>query len=409
MYRRSMLTLLSLCGLLVFLSVASVLAAVPDDLPVQKMRIFAEAFGKIKTDFIEPVDDEKLIDAAINGMVTGIDPTGAYLDITEFRELQKGHEVAGIGLEVSLRAGRFVIIAPIEDAPAYRAGIKAGDTLIRVDGKNTNSLSFKELLALLRGKSGSLVEVVVDHAGVSEPLVFQMKREVIRIQSVKPKLIEPGYGYIRITQFQEKTGALLVDALKTLYRENKLPLEGLVLDMRNNPGGLLTAAIAVSAAFLPENVLVTYTEGRSEDARMRLTASKENMLRTGEKEYWSDLPQEVKRVPMVVLVNRWSAAAPEIVAGALQDHKRAIIMGETTFGNGKLSTVFPLYDGSAIKITIAHWHTPNGTEISGKGIKPDVEIPPKKSSDISQFGEQDEQVYKQALDLLKDMSKQKAH
>lgn len=409
MYRRSILTLLGFGGLLVFLSVTSAFAAEPENLPVQKMRIFTEAFGILKTDFIEPVDDEKLIDAAISGMVTGIDPMGAFLGPKEFRELQKGYEAAGIGLEVGVQGGRFIIIAPIEDASAYRAGIKAGDTLIRVDGKELSLVSLSEIIGLLKGKAGSLIEIVVERTGVSEPLTFQMKREVIRIQSVKSKLIEPGYGYIRITQFQEKTGALFVDALKTLYRENKLPLDGLVLDMRNNPGGLLTVAIVVSAAFLPENALVTYTEGRSFDAKMRLTASKENMLRTGEKEYWNDLPPEVKRVPLVVLVNHGSAAAPEIVAGALQDHKRATIAGENTFGKSTVSTVFPLPGDTAIKITTAHWHTPNGTRITDKGIKPDVEVKQKTTGANFQIGMQDDYVYEQAIQLLKSMSAQKSH
>ncbi len=399
----------TLCCLLAFSFLTSAFADESQELPIEKLRIFSEAFGRIQSDFIKPVDGDKLIDAAISGMVTNIDPTGAYLDQKEFRELQIGQvsaNMGGIGTEVGYRAGRIVIVSPIEGAPAYRAGIKAGDYFIRVDGKDTNSVSLKELIALLRGRAGSPIEIAVEREGVLQPLVFRMKREAIRIQSVKPKLIEPGYGYIRITQFQENTGALFVEALKTLYRENKLPLDGLVLDMRNNPGGLLTTAIVVSAFFLPDNALVTYTEGRSEDARMRLTASKEHMLRGDEKEYWNDLPPEVKRVPLVVLVNRGSVAGPEIVAGALQDHKRATIMGETTFGNARLYTILPLTDGSAIKITTAHWHTPNGTEISGKGIKPDAEIPPMNpSSEKSQIGEQDEQIYKRAIELLKAMPK----
>lgn len=409
MHKRSKLILLSLCGLLVCSTITSAFALEPQKLPIEKLRVFSEAFGRIQSDFIEPVDGDKLIDAAISGMVNAIDPTGSYLDAADFRTLVQGIDAASVGVEMGIKAGKYKIISPIEDAPAYRAGIKAGDCLIRLNGKETSSVTFKELQALLRGKVGSTIEIAVEREGVSQPLVFQMKREVIRIQSVKPKLIEPGYGYIRITQFQEKTGALLVDALKTLYRENKFPLDGLILDLRNNPGGLLIAAIAVSAAFLPENVLVTYTEGRSEDARMRLSVRKEDMLHRDEKDYWIDLPQEVKRVPLVVLVNSGSAAAPEIVAGALQDHKRAIIVGENTFGKSTVSTVFPLSSDTAIKITTAHWHTPHGTRITDKGIKPDVEVKPKTTGENFQLGKQDDYVYEQAIQLLKTMSVQKSH
>jgi len=409
MYRRSKLILLSLCGLLVCSTITSAFALESQKLPIEKLRVFSEAFGRIQSDFIEPVDGDKLINAAISGMVNAIDPTGSYLDAADFRTLVQGIDAASVGVEMGIKAGKYKIISPIEDAPAYRAGIKAGDCLIRLNGKETSSVTFKELQALLRGKVGSPIEIAVEREGVSQPLVFQMKREVVKIQSVKPKLIEPGYGYIRITRFEEDTGASFVGSLKTLYLENKRPLDGLILDMRNNPGGLLTAAIAVSAVFLPDNALVTYTEGRSEDARMRLTSSKENWLRKGEEDYWHDLPQAVKLVPLVVLVNRGSAAAPEIVAGALQDHKRAIVVGENTFGKSTVSTVFPLSSDTAIKITTAHWHTPNGTRITDKGIKPDVEVKPKTTGKNFQLGTQEDYVYEQAIYLLKGISEQKLH
>lgn len=411
MHRRMIFRTLGLCGLLMASLITQAFAVELDKPTLEKLRLFAEVVGKIRSDFVEPVDNEKLIDAAIRGMVTNIDPSGAYYSPTELRELTTvDGGLGGIGVELAIRAGRIIIIAPIEDAPAYRAGIKAGDYLIRVDGKEISADSLKEVGAQLRGKAGSTVEVAVERDGVSQPLVFQIDREVIRVQSVKFKLAEPDYAYARITSFREQTGEDLAKALKTMSEQNNGPFKGIILDLRNNPGGLLNAAVGVSAIFLHKGDLVVYTVGRAENAKIHLTANPENYVKDGAREdYQKGLPQEIKTVPLVVLVNRGSAAGSEIVAGALQDHKRGILMGENTFGKGKIQTILPIRDGSALKITTAQWHTPNGIEISGKGIKPDVEIPPEKSSESSQVGEQEERVYKQAIEFLKGLNEQKPH
>jgi carboxyl-terminal processing protease len=226
----------------------------------------------------------------------------------------------------------------------------------------------------MRGKPGSTIRLTIVRKGVDKPLVLTLTRAVIKIRSVKSKLLENGYGYVRVTQFQEHTGELLAEALNKLYKDNKAPLKGLILDLRNDPGGLLNGAVAVTAAFVKPDSLVVYTEGRSEDAKMRLTASRENYLRPMQLDYLKDLPEGVKQVPMVVLVNSGSASASEIVAGALQDQKRAVVMGTRTFGKGSVQTILPLGNGTAIKLTTARYFTPNGRSIQAKGIEPDIVV-----------------------------------
>lgn len=400
MFSKISYKILGICCFLVGVFIAPACALEEADIAsVQRLRKFVDAYNRIRFDYIEPVDEDKLIEAAISGMVSGIDPMGAFLDEADFHALQHGFDEAGIGLEIEFRAGKYRIISPLEDAPAYRAGIKAGDSLLQVDGKEVSSMPLKGLLALLRGKAGSPLEIAVEREGVAQPLSFQMKREVIHVQTVRSKLLESGYGYARIAQFHSDTGRRLVDALKALYLKNGKPLDGLILDMRSNPGGLLTSAIAVAAIFLPENVLVATTDGRSWDASMRLTTSKESWLRKGEAEFGRDMPPGVRQVPLLVLVNRGSAAGAEIVAGALQDHQRAVICGENTFGKSTLATIFPLSGETAIKITTGYWRRPNGERITERGITPDVELPPK----LSTVAVSDEQLSKQAIDLLKAM------
>jgi carboxyl-terminal processing protease len=344
-------------------------------LPVEELRAFAEIFGKIKSDYVEPVEDKKLITEAINGMLSGLDPHSAYLDLDAFKDLQVGTqgEFGGLGIEVGMEDGFVKVVSPIEDTPAYHAGLKSGDLIIKLDDTPVKGMTLNDAVKRMRGKPSTQIILTVMRKGENKPLTFTLTRAIIKIKSVKFKLLETGYGYVRVTQFQEHTGENLAKALDELYKQNKESLKGLILDLRNDPGGLLNGAVGVSAAFLPENALVVYTEGRTEDAKMKLTASKENYLRGAkEGDYLKNLPAGVKDVPMVVLINGGSASASEIVAGALQDHKRAIIIGTQSFGKGSVQTVLPLGNGTAIKLTTARYYTPNGRSIQAKGITPDI-------------------------------------
>ncbi|HEU0219948.1 MAG TPA: S41 family peptidase [Gallionella sp.] len=344
-------------------------------LPIEELRAFSEVFGRIKNDYVEPVTDKKLINEAINGMLSGLDPHSAYLDAEAFKELQVGTqgEFGGLGIEVSMEDGLVKVVSPIEDTPADHAGIKSGDLIVKLDDTLVKGLTLNDAVKRMRGKPGSKIVLTVIRKDEPKPLTFTLVRAIIKVQSVKSKLLESGYGFVRITQFQEHTGENLATALETLIKQNQGPLKGLVLDLRNDPGGLLTGAVGVSAAFLAKDALVVYTEGRTEDAKMRLTASPDHYLRgNGKSDYLKELPDSVKSVPLVVLVNGGSASASEIVAGALQDHKRAVIMGTQTFGKGSVQTVLPLGNNTAIKLTTARYYTPGGRSIQAKGIVPDI-------------------------------------
>ncbi len=344
-------------------------------LPVEELRAFSEVFGRIKSDYVEPVSDKKLITEAINGMLSGLDPHSAYLDAEGFKELQVGTqgEFGGLGIEVGMEEGLVKVISPIEDTPAYHAGIKSGDLIIKLDDTLVKGLALNDAVKRMRGKPGSKIVLTIIRKNEPKPLVISVVRAVIKVQSVKSKLIESGYAFVRITQFQEHTGEGLASALENLQKQSDGNLKGIVLDLRNDPGGLLTAAVAVSAAFLPKDALVVYTEGRTDDAKMRLTATPENYLRgNGSSDYLKSLPAVYKNLPMVVLVNGGSASASEIVAGALQDHKRAVIMGTQSFGKGSVQTILPLGNNTAIKLTTARYYTPGGRSIQAKGIVPDI-------------------------------------
>ena len=357
-------------------------------LPVKELRAFTDVFARIKSDYVEPVDDKKLITEAINGMLSGLDPHSAYLDADAFKDLQVGTqgEFGGLGIEVGMEDGFVKVVSPIEDTPAYRAGLKTGDLIIKLDDTPVKGMNLNDAVKRMRGKPGTQIRLTVIRKGESKPLVVTLTRAVIKIRSVKFKLVEPGYGYVRITQFQEHTGDLLVEAMQKLYKDNKAPLKGLVLDLRNDPGGLLNGAVAVSAAFLKPDSLVVYTEGRAEDSKMRLTASRDNYLRPMQSDYLKNLPDGVKTVPMVVLVNGGSASASEIVAGALQDHKRAVVMGTQTFGKGSVQTILPLGNDTAIKLTTARYFTPSGRSIQAKGIEPDIKIEDPDGAGDEDFG-----------------------
>ena len=344
-------------------------------LPVDDLRLFSEVFGRIKSDYVEPVDDRKLLKGAINGMVTDLDPHSAFLDQEAYRDLQVGTqgEFGGLGIEVGTEDGFVKVVAPIEDTPAFHAGVQAGDLIIKLDDVSLKGISLTDAVKKMRGKPNTEVKLTILRKDVQQPLEIMVRRDVIRVKSVKAKMLEPGYGLVRITQFQEHTGENLVTAINGLYKQNGGDLKGLVLDLRMNPGGLLNSAVAVSAAFLPKNSLVVYTDGRTDDAKMRLTASKENYVRGAFKDdYLAKLPASVKNVPLVVLVNGASASASEIVAGALQDHHRATLVGTQTFGKGSVQTILPLPNNQAVKLTTARYYTPSGRSIQAKGITPDL-------------------------------------
>jgi carboxyl-terminal processing protease len=340
------------------------------------LRAFTEVFGRIKNDYVEPVDDKKLISEAINGMLSGLDPHSAYLDAEAFKELQVGTqgEFGGLGIEVSMEDGFVKVVAPIEDTPAWKAGLKPGDLIIKLDETNVKGMTLNEAVKLMRGKPDTDITLTYIRKGTPKPQVVTITRAIIQIQSVKSELLEPGYAYFRVTQFQEHTGEKLGEAIEEKFKANEGPMKGMILDLRNDPGGLLNSAVSVSAAFLPKDKMVVYTEGRTSDARMRLYARPEYYARGVRGDYLANLPKEVKTLPMVVLVNGGSASASEIVAGALQDHKRAIVMGTQTFGKGSVQTILPLGNGTAIKLTTARYYTPNGRSIQAKGITPDIVV-----------------------------------
>src|SRR5262245_10581302 len=346
-------------------------------LPIEELRAFTEVFGRVKSDYVEQVDDKKLITEAINGMLTGLDPHSAYLDQEAFKELQVGTqgEFGGLGIEVGMEDGFVKVVAPIDDTPAARAGLKPGDLIVKLDDTSVKGMTLQDAVKRMRGRPNTNITLTIVRKGENKPVVVTLTRAVIKIQSVKSKMIEPGYAYFRVTQFQEQTGETLARSIEKLFKENQGPMKGLVLDLRNDPGGLLNGAVAVSAAFLPAGSLVVYTDGRTDDSKMKLNASPENYLRGRLREdYLRRLPPESKTVPMVVLVNAGSASASEIVAGALQDHKRAVIMGQQTFGKGSVQTILPLGNNTAIKLTTARYYTPNGRSIQARGIVPDIPL-----------------------------------
>ncbi len=343
-------------------------------LPIDDLRVFAEVFGKVKSDYVEAVEDKKLINEALTGMLQGLDPHSTFMDADAYKDLQAGTqgEFGGLGIEVAMEDGLVKVVTPIEDSPAYKAGLKPGDLIMKLDEVQVRGLSLNEAVKKMRGTPDTKIVLTVLRKGEVKPLTFTLVRAVIKSQSVKNKWIEQDYGYVRVTQFQEHTGEDLAKALKSFHEQNKTPFKGLVLDLRNNPGGLLDAAVGVSAAFLPKNDLVVYTEGRVTDSKLRLAATPMDYARRGKSDYLKDLPEEYKKVPMVVLINAGSASASEIVAGALQDHKRATILGIQSFGKGSVQTILPMNNGSAIKLTTARYFTPNGRSIQAKGIVPDV-------------------------------------
>jgi carboxyl-terminal processing protease len=330
----------------------------PQGLPLDELRVFAEVFGRIKSDYVEQVGDRDLLSSAIRGMLAGLDPHSAYLDPDQYEDLQVGTsgEFGGLGIEVGMEDGFVKVIAPIDDTPAQRAGIEAGDLIVRIGDKPVKGMSLGEAVELMRGEPGSALELTLMREGEAKPLQVELERAVIKVASVKQRLLDPGFGYLRVANFQARTTDDLLEAVAALEEENQGPLKGVVLDLRNNPGGVLNSAVGVSDAFL-EQGLIVYTEGRMEDARLEFRAGPDDVL---------------DGAPMVVLVNGGSASASEIVAGALQDQRRAVIMGNETFGKGSVQTIIPVDDKTALKLTTARYYTPAGRSIQALGIVPDI-------------------------------------
>lgn len=341
-------------------------------LPLEEMQQFAAVFGIVKNDYVEPVDEAKLVRDAISGMVAGLDPHSQYFDkksFKEFRESTRGKFV-GIGIEMTMDDGLVKVVSPIEGTPAFRAGLKSGDLITRIDDTAVKGITSDEAVKLIRGEPGTQIRLMVFRKSDSRTFPLTIVRDEIRIQSVRSDIVTPGYGWLRISQFQDRTVEDFAAEVADLYKQDP-NLKGLVLDLRNDPGGLLDGAIAVAAAFLPADTVVVTTNGQIEESKATYRASAQYYARRGG-DPLAGLPVALKSVPLVVLVNEGSASASEIVAGALQDHKRATIMGAQTFGKGSVQTVRPLSAETALKITTARYYTPSGRSIQAKGIVPDI-------------------------------------
>jgi carboxyl-terminal processing protease len=330
------------------------------ELPLGDLRTFAEVFGRIKEEYVEGVEDKALLESAIRGMLSGLDPHSAYLDNEEFRDLQVGTqgEFGGLGIEVGMDDGFVKVIAPIDDTPAQRAGLQAGDTIIRIDQKPVKGLSLGEAVNLMRGPPGTEIRLTIMRESAERPFDVTIERAIIQVASVRSRTLEPGFGYLRISHFQSRTTEDVLKAVEELKASNEGGLKGLVLDLRNNPGGVLNSAVGVSDAFLTDGLIV-YTKGRQDESKLKFQAGPDDIL---------------SGAPIVVLVNGGSASASEIVAGALQDHRRAIVMGNQTFGKGSVQTIVPIDDSTALKLTTARYYTPSGRSIQAQGVTPDIEL-----------------------------------
>jgi carboxyl-terminal processing protease len=336
-------------------------AAAGTDLPWQDARMLAEVLERVKRDYVNPVDDHQLLQAAIRGMVASLDPYSAYLDGEEYDEIKisSSGRYSGVGIELSIEDEQVVVIAPFDGSPAALAGIRSGDVIVTIDGVPVNTSTLADTIGRMRGAEGTVVKIGIMREGSAEPLLFTLKRSRVDLHSVRSELLEPGFGYVRISQFSETTGNDLTLAIKDLRKHNGAPLEGLVLDLRDNPGGVLEAAVAVADTFLESGIIVT-AKGRTPDSKFEMDATPGDAL---------------NGAPIVVLVNGGSASAAEIVAGALKDHHRAKLMGRTTFGKGSVQTIVPLSDERAIKLTTSLYYTPSGVSINHRGIAPDIELP----------------------------------
>ena len=349
----------------------SVEITLPDpekQLPLDDLRKFTEVFSRIKAAYVEEVGDRQLLESAIKGMLSDLDPHSTYLAPKDYEKLEESTsgEFGGLGIEVGLENGFIKVISPIDDTPAQQAGVLAGDLIIKLDKKPVKGMGLEEAVQLMRGKPGTILTLTIMREGETAPVEIDVERDVIKVTSVKSRMIENGYGYVRLTQFQAETGEEFTKTLNKLKKENGGDLDGLVLDLRNNPGGILQAAVATADALLNDGLIV-YTEGRIQSSRLRFSAKDGDVM---------------DGTPIVVLINGGSASASEIVAGALQDQRRAVIMGTQSFGKGSVQTVIPLDETHAIKMTTARYYTPNGRSIQATGIKPDIEVRPAELKEL---------------------------
>ncbi len=367
----------ALTGALTTVSLQTVARANMAPLPLEELQQLAAVFNMVKSDYVEPVDEKKLISDAITGMVASLDPHSQYYDKKSFKEFREGTtgRFVGVGIEITQEEGLIKIVSPIEGSPAFRAGMKSGDLITRIDDTAVKGLSLNEAVKRMRGEPGTKVMLTIFRKDENRTFPVNIVREEIKTQSVKGKVLESGYAWIRLSQFQDRSVDDFIKKLEEIHKQEP-KLKGLVLDLRNDPGGLLDAAVAVSAMFLPENIAVVSTNGQLAESKFVYKASPEFYRRNSGNDPVAKLHQNTKgiyrTVPLVVLVNEGSASASEIVAGALQDHKRATIMGSQTFGKGSVQTVRQLGPDTALKITTARYYTPNGRSIQAKGIVPDV-------------------------------------
>ena len=368
-----LLALGAVAGALATMQITAVARSAFGPLPVEELQQLAAVFDRVKAEYVEPVDEKKLISDAISGMVSGLDPHSQYLDKKTFKEFREntGGRFVGIGIEMTMEDGLVKVVSPIEGSPAFRAGLKTGDLITRIDDTPVKGLTVDQAVKRMRGEPATKVQLQVFRKDENRSFPVSIVREEVRMQSVRARMAEPGYGWIRISQFQDRTVDDFVRKVEELYKQDP-KLKGLVLDLRNDPGGLLDASIAVSAAFLPENLVVVSTNGQMPESRMSFRATPADYVRRGGADPLKRLPAALKTVPLVVLVNEGSASASEIVAGALQDYKRATIMGSQTFGKGSVQTVRQLSPDTALKITTARYYTPTGRSIQTKGIVPDI-------------------------------------
>jgi carboxyl-terminal processing protease len=362
-----------LAGALTTVSLQTVARNTLAPLPLEELQQLAAIFGMIKTDYVEPVDDKKLITDAISGMVSSLDPHSQYFDKKSFKEFREGTSgrFVGVGIEITQEDGLVKVVSPIEGSPAFRAGLKTNDLITKIDDTAVKGLPLHEAVKRMRGEPNTKVNLTIFRKDENRSFPVTIIREEIKTISVKGKVLEPGYAWVRVSQFQERSVEDFVRKLIEIYQQEPL-LKGLVLDLRNDPGGLLDAAVAVSAAFLPEGVDVVSTNGQLAESKFMYKATPEFYRFRGKDDPLKRLPAALKKVPLIVLVNEGSASASEIVAGALQDHKRAIVMGNQTFGKGSVQTVRPLGPDAGLKITTARYYTPSGKSIQARGIVPDV-------------------------------------
>ena len=370
----------ALSGAALSISVQSFAAGQKDEnLPIQSLKTMAEVYGQIKANYVSTSEDSKLLENAIKGMVSGLDPHSEYMDKKGYADMKESTSGAfgGLGMEIGAEDGFVKVIAPIEDTPAERAGVKSGDFILKINDESTRGMSVNDAVKKMRGKPNTKITLTLSRKDADKPIVVNLTRAIIKVKSVRAHLLENGYGYIRVVQFQERVVPDTAKAVADLTRENKGPLKGIILDLRDDPGGLLNGAVGVSAVFLKPDETVVSTKGRNNKRESVLKARPEDYLLSAGTDPLVQLPAEVKNVPVAVIINSGSASASEIVAGALQDHKRAVIVGTRSFGKGSVQSVIPVSDGGALKITTALYYTPNDRSIQATGIIPDVEVQDK--------------------------------